>query len=170
VLRVGGAAAAAVLIACGILLGLALTRHAPPAAEAPLAEQDLLIRLVDCDVRLAETGSPGQRVETLAELADALRREGDALRRADGGEDELREVARLYAKVVREGVVSRARALPPAERRRVLDPIADRLARAEREAREQAARHAPAAGPLLQIAEAARDGDRQLRALMEVVR
>jgi hypothetical protein len=163
VVRVGGAAAAAVLVACGILLGLALTRREPAAVEAPLAEQDLVVRLVDCDARLAETNSPSQRVQTLAEVADALRRESDALRRADGSADELREVARLYARVVREGLVARARTLPRDERRQVLDPIVNRLARAEREARQQAARAAHASAPLLQIADAARDGAHALR-------
>jgi hypothetical protein len=163
VVRVSGAAAAAVLIACGILLGRVLTRQEPPVAEAPLAEQDFVIRLVDCDTRLAETDSPSKRVQTLAELADALHRESDALRRANGGEDELREVARLYARVIREGIVARARTLPRDERRQVLDPIVNRLARAEREARQQAARTTHASAPLLQIADAARDGAHALR-------
>jgi hypothetical protein len=163
VVRISGAAAAAVLIACGILFGRALTRQEPVVAEAPLAEQDLVIRLVDCDARLAETDSPSQRVQALADVADALRRESDALRRANGGEDELREVARLYAKVIREGLVARARTLPRDERRQVLDPIVNRLARAEREARQQAARAASASEPLLQIADAARDGAHALR-------
>jgi hypothetical protein len=164
-------AAAALLLACGLLLDLALLRRDQAAdvslAKAEEPEPDLVARLVECDARLAAAESPRRQVEELAEMADALRREGQALRRADLGEAERREVARLYTKVIREGVIARARALPAAERRQVLAPIATRLARAAREARRLADGHA-APAPLLQIAEAARDGDRQLRALMEV--
>ena len=169
--RLGGAAAAAVLIGCGVLLGLAQLRRDQtadlPRVNVAEPEPDLVARLVECDARLAAAEASHKQVEELAEMADALRREGQALRRADAGAAEMGEVARLYAKVIREGVVARARALPTAERRQVLHPIATRLARAAQEARQLANGHA-APAPLLQIAQAARDGDRQLRELMEV--
>jgi len=167
-LRAMVAAAAGFLITCGVILGLMLMHRRGP--ETPLAEmadpdQDLVARLAGCDVRLAEADTPQKRVEALAELADALRQEGQALRGADGGRAELTEVAGLYERVIREGVVPRARTLPADERRAVLDPIVKRLGQAEQEARALA--RGPAAEPLLQIAAAARAGDRELRKLLE---
>jgi hypothetical protein len=171
-LRATAAAAAGILVVCGVLLGLMLTRGPAPEPERARGQepdQDLVARLVDCDVRLAEADTPRKRVEALAELAEALRHEGQALRRADGAQKDLREVAQLYERVIREGVVPRARNLPPAERRAALNPIASGLARASREAGELARDGAPAAEPLRQIAAAASDGDRVLRKLMEGV-
>ncbi len=165
--------AAAIVISSGLLCGYLLVRRGPtpdtPVAVAPEADQDLVARLVDCDVNLAAANTARKRVETLTDVADALVREAHALRRANGGEVELREVAQLHAKVIREGIVAHANTVPAAERRQVLGRIASRLARSEREARQVAGRNAPASAPLLQIAEAARDGDRQLRELIEVV-
>jgi hypothetical protein len=164
-----GAAAAAVLIVCGVLLGVLLISggRGPDNELVVEVDQDLVAVLADCDVRLAEADTPRKRVEALADMADALRHQGQALRRADA-EEEMGEVARLYEEVVREGVVARARTLPAPERRQVLAPIARRLARAEREARRLAGRaDAPAAAPLLRMAEAARAGDRELREMIE---
>jgi hypothetical protein len=173
-LRATAAAAAVVLVVCGVLLGLMM--KGGPAPQGPVAadrepDQDLVALLADCDVRLAEADTPGKRVAALADLSEALRREGQALRGAEGAEKDLREVAQLYERVIRKGVVPGARRLPPAERRAALDPIAGRLARASREAQELArgARSGPAAEPLRQIAAAADAGDRELRRLMEGV-
>jgi hypothetical protein len=160
-----------VLLVCGLLLGLMLMRGRTPEDhldEVAEVDQELVTRLADLDVRLAEADTPRKRVEALADMAESLRQQGQALRRADDGAEEMGEVARLYEQVVREGVVARARQLPPAERRQVLDPIVRRLARAERESRRLAGRpDTPAPGPLLRIADAARQGDRELRDLME---
>jgi hypothetical protein len=178
-LRVAGVAAAVLLLAGGVYLGILLS-HATNDGQAPQArgplqdapkvapnKQPLVDHLVDYDARLAEADTPRKRVETLAELADALHRETHTLTPVAPAKD-LQELANLYEKVIDGGVVPRARTLPAAERRAVLDPIREQLARAERDARALAQKTA-ASAPLLQMAAAAQKGDRQLRDLMEEV-
>jgi hypothetical protein len=179
--RVAGSVAAAVLIGCGVYLGVWLAQSVPvprpvePVAkgEPPIPDQDLVGRLLECDLRLAEAGTPRQRVETLAELADVLHRESRAVCQG-GGARELQTLARLYERVIEQGVVPRAKEMPAGkERLEALKPIVAQLAQAEREARQLAERSAqksaPTSGPLLQIAAAAKTADRQLRGLMEEV-
>jgi hypothetical protein len=186
----GGAVAAAVLIAAGILVGGLASRslqgpgnepqaqapgkllqpsqagaaEALPGQAAPIAGT-LVDRLMECDLRLAQAESTRQRVETLAELADALRDEAQALGKTAAPEA-LEALALFYSKVVREGVIQRARALPPEQRREVLVPIAARLDRATRDVEEIARKAAPASAERLRlVASIAREGDVQLRAL-----
>jgi hypothetical protein len=183
----GGAAAATVLIACGILLGNALWQAVEKPVDRPRAEgswekerpvqprpadrkqaarQDRLVAcLVRCDLRLARAGSPQERVEALAELADSLHGESAGLVRSAPSR-ELDQLASLYGKVVRQEVGT-AREIPTRLRRQVLGPIALRLARAEREARELAEQTPGSAGPLLQIAAVAREGRARLHDLIE---
>jgi hypothetical protein len=174
--RLAAAAAAIFLALCGVYLGILLSRGGNgndeqvkgPDQEAPKVlpnKQPLIDRVLDCDVRLAEADTPRKRVETLAELADALHRETHTLTPAAPAKD-LQELASLYERVIRDGVVPRARTLPVEERREVLDPIRTQLARVERDA-HRLAEKASSATPLLQIAAAAKKGDQQLRALME---
>ncbi len=184
VLRVVGAVAAVLLLATGVYLGVWLAQYgAPDTTGTPVArlppepDQDLVARLIECDVRLAEASTPSQRVETLAQVAAALHRESRALSRVAEGkvdqakaasEKELQALARLYRQVIRDGVVPSARKLPTGkERRAILGPIVAELGRAEKEARHFAEHAAAASEPLLQIAAAARAGDHELRRLME---
>jgi hypothetical protein len=189
-LGAAGLVAAAVLIACGIFLGNVLSRSLRPAAEpSPLAKgplpktpadkhqeekmpagqapaSPLLARLLAHDLDLAEARTPRQRVETLAALADELKEETSALAQV-AGPDDLRDLARLYRKVVREGVVARAHSLPASQRRAVLEPIAERLQRTGRDFHQLARASRQAGDPLRQIADAATDGDSSLRNLMK---
>ncbi|MCI0456662.1 MAG: hypothetical protein L0Z62_06745, partial [Gemmataceae bacterium] len=182
VVRTASSVAAAVLIGCGVYLGVWLAQSVPaprpaePVAkgEPPVPDQDLVARLLECDLRLAEADSPRKRVETLAELADTLHRESRALSQGDGAQ-ELQALARLYERVIEKGVVPRAREMPAGqERLEALKPIVAQLAQAEREARQLAERLAQKSArtsePLRQIAAAAKTGDRELRGLMEGVR
>ncbi len=171
--RLVGATAAAVLIAAGIYLGVMVSRSPSrsdaPQTRAPEPEppaQDLVARLLDCDVRLAEANTPVERVRALADAADALHRESRTLTRADGGK-ELQTLAALYESVIQDGVVRRAQAVPAAERREVLGEIAKELTRQGQEAGQLAKRSEAAAEPLRRIAEAARSADRRLHELME---
>jgi hypothetical protein len=138
-----------------------------PAAEPPRPAPTLMARVLACDLKLAEAKSPRQRVEILAALADELQGETRAVAGV-AGTKELQELAQLYEKVVRDGVVARALRLPAAERRQVLEPITEQLSRTRRDLRMLArAERREAAEPLRLIAAAARDGDSRLRALME---
>jgi hypothetical protein len=131
------------------------------------ASDTLVARLMECNLRLAQAGTQRQRVQMVADLADALREEAKTLGRAAAPEA-LETVTAMYAHVIRDGLVQRARALPPPERREVLDPIATRLANVEREVDEVARAVSPTtAERLRQVALVARDGDAQLRALMQ---
>jgi hypothetical protein len=183
-----GLAAAALLLACGIWLGNFLSRslrpgHLPPQAKGPAtppsrkpaatdkkapAPSPLLARILALDLTLAEAATPRQRLETLAALADELQSETQAVAREPDAAKDLKALARLYEKVVRDGIVARANSVPAADRQAVLAPIADHLGRTRRQARELADRSRPdAAQPLLQIAAAAEAGDRQLHQLMQ---
>jgi hypothetical protein len=168
-LRLAAAAAAVFLMACGVYLGILLSgggnRNDDQVTRPAPNKQPLIDHVVDCDVRLAEADTPRKRVETLAELADALHRETHTLTPTAPAKD-LQDLASMYEQVIRDGVVPRARTLPAKERREVLDPIRAQLARAERDA-QRLAEKASSAAPLLQIAAAAQKGDQQLRALME---
>ncbi len=174
----GGAVAAAVLIGCGAWLGNALWQavDAPEKAQQaagpdrrgklPPAPRSLIAKLIQCDIRLARAGSPRERAEAVADLADSLQGETQVLVRATSGA-ELAKLAQLYGQVVEEAVVPRCRALPARDRRHILPPIVARLGRVEADA-EQLARSRPAsATSLRRIAAAARAGRTQLCVLME---
>ncbi len=143
-------------------------RRANPGEQAVEPPGDTLVaRLMECDLRLAQAGTPRQRVQMLADLADALRDEAKVLARAAAPEA-LDTVTAMYARVIRDGLVNRAHALPGPERREVLTPIAARLASVEREVAEVAPTAAPTSAERLQrLALVARDGDVKLRALIQ---
>jgi hypothetical protein len=169
-----GAAAAVILTASGIFLGNALWQaidepEKKPLAKTPKNDQPpppLVARVVRCDVRLARASTATERVEALADLADQLQGESKALARASGVK-ELDRLARLYKKVVRQGVIARSRALPAGERVKVLKPIVARLARAEKAALDLARQTPKSATSLRLIAQTAHEGRNQLRGLME---
>jgi hypothetical protein len=181
-----GLVAAAVLIACGIFLGNFLSHslrqpgppeqavkpQPKPAAKNPAGDAELpggplLARLLNCDVNLAEADTSRQRVEALAALADELKEETRALARV-AAKDDLQGLARLYEKVIADGVVAHARNLPMSERRPILGPIADRLRQTQHDLQKMAQGSRPAsAEPLQQIAAAAQSADGRLRDLMQ---
>lgn len=167
----GGLAAAGVLIACGIFLGNMLSpprnQNLQALIKNGVADTTLASKLIQLDMQLARSDSPRERVETLAKLAQNL--EGESRSLAEVAKPkELQTLAKLYSKVVEEGLVARARKLPIAERQRVLDPILGQLMVAKKEAEQMAQKAAPeSALPFQVIAAAARNGDLQLRKLME---
>lgn len=167
----GGLAAAGVLIACGIFLGNMLSPPAHKNGQQGLKkgepDKTLAGKLLELDMKLAQADSPRERVQTLAKLAHNLEGESRSLAQVAGPKD-LHTLAKLYSRVVEEGLVQRARKLPAQERRQVLDPILGQLMVAKKEA-EQMAQKAPAesAVSFQVIAAAARNGDLQLRKLME---
>lgn len=157
-------AAALILVAVG--LWIARFSHTPVEVVRPPAEDPLLASLLQRNLRLAAANSPRQRLEALADLADDLNSESQTLMQAASPTD-LATLAQLYRKVVQEGIVAQAKALPPAERATALGPIADRLTRVWNDADELADRlPAGTSRSLRVIAAAARDGDKQLRGLL----
>ncbi len=166
-------AAAVLAIAAGCWWLLSVNRHpdeSAPRVEGPTAEVDVLARLVEKHLQLAEGCAPAERLRILADMADDLRAESFrlALRVRRAGDQTLPVVAELYRQLIRDGVVARARRLPAAERREVLAPVLAGLRRAEEEARKVArGRPVEVAAPLQELASAARDARSQLAALLK---
>jgi hypothetical protein len=166
---VAGVAAALILFVTGWLHWY--TRQDDPrVAGGPdknVVTDTLVADLMGMDFKLAEDGTPRQRVEAMARVADQLHARTRALASAPAQED-MKRLANLYGRVVRQGIVSRAQAVPPGERREVLPPIALRLTEVASDARHlarDAQLPAPVRDALEQIALAASDGDQQLRIL-----
>jgi hypothetical protein len=189
-----GLAAAVVLVASGIWLGNMLSRpsgtgprkaiqQAQNSGPAPGVKSQpdpfnsnqkpetargktLVAKVMECDLKLAGAQTPRQRVEALAELANVLQRE-TVLLITSAGPAELNKLAGLYKQVIQDGVLPRARELPMDERRDVLSSVTAQLGKAKREA-EQLAQSTPRSAEAMQrIAAAARQGDQQLRELMQ---
>jgi hypothetical protein len=137
-------------------------RRDPPGADAPgspagRGRDDLVARVVHHDVSLAEADGPADQVRALAALAADLWAEAE--RRARGaGRYDLALLARLYERVVGEGVVGRARALDAGPRRDLLPPVLAQL----QGAAGAADRLADAAPALVRLSAAARDAARAL--------
>ena len=162
---------AAVGVAAAIFLlifdGLVLWNPTPSGkGHKEQAIQDpLLASLLERDLRLAKAGNPRDRIEALADLADDLQEHTRKLSHRAEAED-LRRLAKLFERVVEEGIVRGAPAVPAAQRPRVLGSIADRLTRAGQDAGSLAAAVPESSAPALRlIALAARHGGDQLRAL-----
>jgi hypothetical protein len=183
----GGLAAAAAIIV-GVILSGVLTRPAHTDPNQPQANRSgknssaqrpgepaspqfinetLVARLVGFDLRLAQAEMPQQRLNALEEMADAVR---DEAKTRTSAPEALAVLAQLYEKTVAEGIVPRARALPPKERPALLRPAAARLATTEREV-EALAQKSPRAAVqhLERVANVAREGQKRLRALLEEV-
>jgi hypothetical protein len=156
-LSVAVSLAAALLL---LALGLWVWRHEPgrrpTAGQGPYA---LVGDLMKPTLSMAVGATPINRIEALAQVAGGLHGETRLLARANAPE-ELRVLARLYDRVLREITGRHLNELPAAEHERVLPPIAGRLSWAELEA-ERLAKEVPeaSAGPLRDIAASARDAD-----------
>jgi hypothetical protein len=136
----------------------------PQPAPHPAPEDALLAQALACDLSLAEAETPAQTLETLATLADLL--QGEAQRTA-GDLQNLQLLARLYERVLQEGLVASARDLPATERPAILLPIAQRLERVQQDWQARAGQAPPASAPIFrQLAAAAAMGGRQLQELM----
>ncbi len=158
---------AALIAASFLLLVFAWSALRPPrpdlARARPVRPADPLhARLMTCDLNHAVADTTPERLRGLADLAHELFGETRALAQTTAPKD-LRDLARLYGKVVRDGLVASARELPDAGRGELLRPILHRLRQADEDARKLAGT-GPGAdrGPFAQIAAAARDGEREL--------
>jgi hypothetical protein len=187
VTAISAVAAAILLTFLGVQLGNLVSRslqngpnvakNKPEEQPAPPKKEDkkqpavksLAAAVLELDVQLAQTSDPKERVEALAALADVLHRETKALSQSGGkGSKELQVLARLYGRVLKDGVVARAQDVPMAERRAVLDPIAQKLVQARKQSVQMAAEVEPAlSAPFMQIAAVAEKSNGQLRKLME---
>jgi hypothetical protein len=164
---VSGVAAA---IVCGMIL---LQQNGPkPVTPEPTAPRhELLAKLVKIDSELARAETPQQRLPKLAEMAAALCDEAKGIQLAAVKKDELRVLERSFEKVVKDGIVKQAGALPrftpQAERTATLKAAAERLAATAADA-EAAASAAPpqAQEAFAGMAKAAKDARADVLKLM----
>jgi hypothetical protein len=165
------AAAAAILLFLGttaVVFYLIRPNPVEPGA-APVASHarpPLLDTLLERDLRLARATTQRERVEALADLAEDLHGETQLLA-PEANPADLDALARLYADVVREGIVPRARDLAPTERQEVLARVARRLSETATAA-DRRSHQVPASARALEvIARAAREGDGELRKILQ---
>ena len=120
---------------------------------------------------LARAGTPAQKLVALGGLADDLSAEARGLARI-ASPDELKDVARWFDRVVKDGLVPRAKDLTtdagstPAERKAQLADLAARLGHAADEVKKASGEVPPDAKPVLErIADTARFGQKKLQDL-----
>jgi hypothetical protein len=134
------------------------------------APDRLLTTLLDRNLKLTKDTSPKDQVVTLADLSEDLRNQSQPLAyygQGNDGKEALKDLAEWYGQAVRIGV-ARAGELPPPERRPVLGPIAEQLAKAGDDAQQLAKEKAQSADhPLFTIAFAAKNGKDQLDTLLK---
>jgi hypothetical protein len=140
----------------------------PPAAEITglnsTGLNPMIQHLVDCNRRLAHGATVQTQVEALADMADDLFVEAQRHARSQPGE--VKTMATLFEKVVKDGVLKSAARLPPQGRRTILTPIIDRLSRTAQEAETVAVKSdSKAAASLRRLSDVARQGGDDLRQL-----
>lgn len=153
-----GLAAGLVFLAIGLLALQTTSPIRDNYRRDPLVE-----KLLKRDLKLASAPSARQRVEELTALADDLRGETQMLAKASA-DRELETVARLYQKVMQDGIIKHARKIPPGERQQLVG-VAEKLEAARREAELLAGAHPQDSAPLQQIAAAAREAESAVRTL-----
>jgi hypothetical protein len=160
--------ALATALAAGLLLfavGFGALQQSQKEPARPPFSQSLTARLVQHDLKLAAATKPSERVKVLANLAEELHTESNALARTASADD-LKALSQLYKRVVGEGLVNQATKVSPGERLQVLDPIIHQLEDTANDALELAKTVSPAAATELQdIAKAADAAKGQLRNL-----
>jgi len=166
VLTYTGGLAAAVLVVFGAWFAL---KPAGTKAVAAEPRHPLLEKVIQRDRDLARADTPTKRLEILAGLADDLAAETRSLARAANPE-ELKELAGLYQKVVDEGIVTRAKNIPPNsmtldQKKKLFNQVSKKLADTQAEVEKLSNDVPPESKPALKkIADAARDGQRELAA------
>jgi hypothetical protein len=158
-------AAVAVILFGWWLLGPSRSTRPEGPAGKPTTDP-LLASLVHYDLRLNAASTPGERLDILADVAQALHDESRTLA-GEAAQDELSQLAGLYERVVRNGLTKCASTLSPAQRVRSLKPIIDQLEKAA-QASERLSKRTPAecARPVQKMAAIAWEGRRQLTSLL----
>lgn len=162
-----GGLAAAVLVVTGAWIFSGGGNPPVVAAQEP-PRDPFLDKLVKQNVTvLAKADTPAKKLQALGDLADNLASEARGLARI-ASPDDLRDVARWFDKVVKDGVVRQAdkiapAAMTPAERKALLESLARKLEATAAEVEKVAGECPPESKQHLQrIAEAARDGQKKL--------
>jgi hypothetical protein len=162
----GAVAAAAFLL----LLAGSLVRTTSPVAPVTTTvrvptRDPFVAGLLECNLRLAEAESPHPRMEAVADLADRLYAQMRKILR--GGEaDDQHDLAKLYARVIKEGLLRNAKTIAPDQRLVVLEKISERVSQTGEDADSLVAEVADeSVGALRLIATVSREAADQLRTL-----
>lgn len=164
---VGGLAAAVLVAVAAAWYGTKQKDTQSDFVEAQ--EHPLLRKMVARDVALARADTPVKRLEVLGGMAEDLAGETRGMARV-ASPAELRDFARWYDRVVKDGMVRQARELKDTarymdagEKRRLLDGLAAKLESDATEADRLATEAPQDAQPTLKrMADTAREGAREL--------
>jgi hypothetical protein len=141
--------------------------HVP--APAPHREPAWIVQIHKERDGIRVLVEPGERVERLTALALKLRGQARTLTR-DGDAEDLGRLARVYRELIGGDLMDHARAVPAAQRAIELAGARRELSDAESEFRRAAndafRSGASTADSLQELADAARDGQRNLQALL----
>ncbi len=164
--------AASVLLLAGgwLVVERLFERSEPPLVATP--SYPFLERVVQHQVRLARVQRPEERVTVLSDLAEEVEAEARALARL-AGPNELRDLARWYEKLVKQGIVRHTAewvsSRPPLDRQQHLRQWVERLQAAAERTEQMVPQVPPHAQPALQqMATSARDAAETLQRLNEV--
>jgi hypothetical protein len=135
-----------------------------PSYSTVASDEDLLERLIEGHVHLAQGQPPEIRFQILAEMSTHMRREALRLAKADDAAEELPPLVELYTRVVQEGLVARAQKMDAHQIKALRIELRRTQVDVERAADVASPRVAEA---LYRLADAARKADQQLGALVE---
>jgi hypothetical protein len=162
----GGLVAAALLIGVLVWASLRGGKNNEPVI-ATLPPDPFLERVVVAKVKLDTAPEATARLAVLDALERGIHDEATTLSKVTPGA-EMESLARLYERVVSDGMVEQARLLGQDEKKAKLGPFRDRLVEAEQTANRLAAEAPPGADrPLKDIASAAGRGRTELAKLMQ---
>lgn len=160
-----GLVAAALLV--GVLVWSSLRGRPDAPTVAALPPDPLLEKVVAAKVKLDAAAGPVARLAVLDSLERDLHEEATTLSKITPG-TEMDSLARMYEKVVGDGIVEQARLMTADERKARLPAYNDRLAKAEQEANRMAAEAPPGSDrPLKDIARAAQKGRIELARMLQ---
>ncbi len=164
--------AVAVALAATLLFlafGVWIANQKDPVVVKPdqtVARKSPLEHRLENDARWDEARTPSERVKILDELANEVAWKALALPR--GSPEDLQAQVRLYSEVVKRLADKEAPEMTIEDRSRLLRPIAGRLAEVQSEATRLAVTTPEARVALEELAYAAAEGDRKLRALIVI--
>ena len=163
-----GGLAAAVLVALGAWA--LFPRNGPKPEMVAIPDDPFLKKMIERDLALARAATPAERLAALSGMAGDLSAQARNLSRVASPE-ELRDIARWYEKVVKDGIVKQAENLPartrtPAEeqaRAAALNALTQQLNDTAAETDKLLGSVPPESKPALQkIVETARDGQKKI--------
>jgi hypothetical protein len=169
---IGGLAAAILVVIGGWLMLRDRGNNPGPVVAQQSPTDPFLEKMVRWDVALAKAASPRERLDILGGMADGLSGQTRSLARVATG-DELRDLARWYDKVVKDGMVRQAEKIPAEtlnptereERKKQLTALAEQLGVTANQAEKMTDVPEDTKPALQKIAKSAKEAEEKLRKL-----